>query len=92
MTFVPLNKRVVIRPDKVDKVTARPSGIVLTAPNDDGKPTGTLLSWSEDCEMPHESGVRLMYNLYGYDRITEDGEELHVLPEADLIGYYEPQE
>ena len=88
--FHPLNRRVLVLPDEKEKKEEKTaSGIVLPdTAKEPTKPTGTMMDWAPDCEMEHNSKMRVMYNLYGYDEIELEGKKYHLLPETDLIGYY----
>ncbi len=77
----PLNDRVVVRADEIQKETA--SGILLADSVKQERPfTGTVLSGNTDVS----EGDRIVFSRYGFDEIELDGEKLCLVSASCILA------
>lgn len=81
--FLPSEKRVLIRPDEKEKVTA--SGIVIPDTVREERPvTGVIIVGSG----AFKENSRVLYSKYGVDEFDLDGEKLCVVHESNILGTF----
>jgi len=95
MKLRPMGDRVVVQPTEREKMTA--SGLVLpdtsTEKPQEGKVLavgpGRLLESGEYAQMDIKEGDRVIYSKYSGTEFKQDGQELLVLSERDILAVLE---
>jgi chaperonin GroES len=84
--FRPLNCRILIKPDKLEKETA--SGIIIATKNEERPVTGLVILDGEIVENGKvgiiKKGDRVIFSKFGYDEV-EIGKELYYVVSSDNI-------
>lgn len=91
MSLTPLGDRVIVKTLEQDEVTA--SGIYLPDTAKERPQRGTVVAvgegrWVDGARQPLEVAVgdEVIYSKYGGTEITEDGEDIMVLAEHDILA------
>lgn len=91
MSLTPLGDRVIVKALEQDEVTA--SGIYLPETAKERPQRGTVVAvgegrWVEGARQPLEVAVgdEVLYSKYGGTEITEDGEDILILAEHDILA------
>lgn len=81
--FTPAEKRVLIKPDEKEKVTA--SGLLIPETVRQERPvSGVIIKGSESLK----EGARVLFSKYGVDEFENDGETLCVVHESNILGTF----
>jgi len=78
--FVPLNSRVLIKPE--DKPTETSSGILLSDKLQEKPVIGMVIVGNKDV---HE-GDRVLFSKFGYDEVTIEGVLHYVVSDFNILG------
>ena len=91
MSLKPLGDRVIVKASEQDEVTA--SGIYLPETAKERPQRGVVVAvgdgrWSDGERVPLEvsAGDEVIYSKYGGTEVTEDGEDLLILSEHDILA------
>ena len=81
----PLGNRVVLLPEKEEKVTK--SGIILAdSGKNEKKNIGKILVVSENLKEKLKEGDKVFFSDYGYEEIEMDGEKYFIVPEDKIYA------
>lgn len=78
----PLNNRVVVKPDEVEKITS--SGIILASKVEEKPVTGIVVSGNNEVS----TGDRILFSKFGYDEVELEGEKHYIVSSFNILGIF----
>lgn len=86
ITFVPTNKRILVKPEKPKEKTE--GGLYIPDMAKDKPVTGDVVAVAEDCEII-EMGMTVMYGKFAGTKVELDSQTFILMPEKEVLGYLE---
>lgn len=94
LVLQPLGDRVVVAPLEAKEETKLPSGIIIPETDKKEKPSkGKVVAvgpgrYDDGVLVPMtvKVGQVVLFSKYGYDEVTEDGEDYLILPESQILA------
>lgn len=84
MQFKPLNSRVLVKPDEVEKVTD--GGIIIPDSAKEEKPVRGTVVVSGETGL--SVGANVLFSRYGFDEVTIDNELFYVVSISNVLGIF----